>query len=327
MKEWHKAVIVSLVLMWIFLSMVYGSFNPMEWSIVNRPSGQPPGGTPPTTEVAGMFDVKVVGYNTLDLASSLTLGTNYNCFWYANRGGWMLLGSGSATIEVTPQDLGYVYAVVKIPAGQSYYVDAAQTKQMNPRVASVSYEDVDNDGYKEFTFRFSMADIPKPGSGNPTVTFYPYFLAYEKPAISAPADITGVGTAAVDKYIEWYLSFTNTKKAYGIVKVEFAINTTDTTKIQLSQMNIPGVGYLTGDQFGAPYKGTSSLTWTYTIGANLYQADYIKYGSNQLNKFDFTTKVKCQLAAGDTIQATITIYGITVTGTLETITDTVNISA
>ena len=57
------------------------------------------------------------------------------------------------------------------------------------------------------------------------------------------------------------------------------------------------------------------------------QAAYIKYGQNQLNKFEFTTELQTQLESGDVLTFTITIYGFTSSGTLTTITDTVNLSA
>ncbi|MEM2512735.1 MAG: hypothetical protein QXU81_00220 [Candidatus Bathyarchaeia archaeon] len=283
------------------------------------------------TDAVGIFDINVIGYNSLDITSPLSLGTNFVCNVFAYRsGGWLMLGgfaNGKTSVELTSQDSGCAYIVVEVPSGQSYYVDWATTKAQNPRVVSVLYEDPDNDGYKEFVFKLDMKNIPKPASGNPAVYFYPYFLQYQRPSINSPPDITGVGTARAVKYIEWYLTFTNEKRAWAISKVEISVNTTDTTKITLSRANIPGVGYLSGDAFGTPVKGTNSLTWTCNIGNNLYSANYIKLGSNQLNKFDFTVQIECQLSAGDRISVTLTIYGFTTTGTLETIADTVVVAA
>jgi len=322
-----KAVIASVLVVWLMLSLVFGSFNPIDWSLVKDRNGEEGN----AQDAVGVFEISVVGYDSLDITSSLTLGTNFNCYVFANRaGGWIMLGGfsgGTATIELTPQDYGYAYIVVEIPSGQSYYVDFATTKLQNPRVVSVLYDDPDGDGYKEFIFKVDMKNIPKPASGNPKIYFYPYFLAYQKPSLNSPADISGIGTAAVTKYIEWYVSFSSEKKAWALAKVEISINTTDTTKITLNRVNIPGVGYLTGDAFGTPVKGTNSLTWTYNTGSNLYEANYIKYGSNQLNKFEFTTQIECQLDAGDIIAITITLYGFTTTGTLETLTDTVVLAA
>jgi len=328
-----KLFIVGLIFVWVVGSLFLGEWNPLLWSqrIQQIQGGQPSHGpiTPaPSYGAVGVFDVETVAYNSLDISSQLAAGTNYNIYWFANRGGWLMLGSGASTsIELVSQDAGYAYAVVEVPSGQNYYVDWSETMAKNPRVVSVDYADPDNDGYKEFMFKVSFANVPKPASGNPKIYFYPYFLAYEKPTLSSPADITGIGTALTTKYIEWYVSFTNVKKGFAIVKVEFTLNTTDTSKLTIKQVNIPPMGVVSGDQFGTPLKGTSTLTWTYSFASNLRDAQYIKYGANQLNKFDFTTQVECQLVTGDKLGLTITIYGLTPSGTLTTLTDTVGLAA
>ena len=328
MKDSTKAFFGAIIIFYLILAFVFGSFNPLTWrlSVMNTSNNQNQNNQ--SNVALGTFDMHSKGCNSLDIAASLVEGTDYYLYWFGKRpGGWIQLGKGDATVELTDADQGYIYAVVEVPSGVNYYVDFARTQLNNPRVASVSYEDVDNDGYKEFVFQIDMSNVPKPASGNPSIYFYPYFLAYQKPTINSPSDISSIGTAAATEYVEWYLTFANEKKAYGIIKVELSVNTTDTTKVQLSRMNIPGIGYLTGDQFGTPYKGTNSLTWTYEIGSNLYEANYITYGTNQLDKFEFTTELTCQLASGDHIQATITIYGITPAGVMETITDSVVLSA
>jgi len=326
MSDTEKMLIIVVLFLGIVIMAQAGVFNKLFQEIAPSP--------PPGTEgekAVGVFDIKVVGYNSLDITSTLTLGTNYACYVFGYRpGGWLMLGSfsnGVATVELTSQDNGYVYIVVEVPSGQQYYVDAATTKAQNPRVVSVLYEDPDNDGYKEFIFKFDMRNIPKPASGNPTIYFYPYFLAYQKPNINSPPDITGVGTARVTKYIEWYLSFANEKKAWAIVKIEISVNTTDTTKMTINRLNVAGYGVLTGDSFGAPIRGTNSLTWSATLGNNLLDAYFLKYGANQLNKFDFTFQADFQLASSDVLAVTLTIYGLGPNGVLETRTDTVLISA
>jgi hypothetical protein len=274
-----------------------------------------------------MFDMHTKGYNTLDMSASLEEDSEYNCYWYVNRAGWMNIGKGDVTIELTAQDAGSVWAVVTIPSGQSYYVDAASTQAKNARVQAVQFVDVNNDGYKEFAFKVDMTNIPKPASGNPGIYFYPYLLAYQKPTLNSPAAITSIGTAPKSKYVQWAATFTSVAHSWAIVKVELAVNTTDTTKIQIQHVNVPSVGYLTGDQFGTPLKGTSSLTWGYVVGSNLQDAAYIQYGTNQLNKFDFTTQVLCTFASGDKVGLTLTVYGLTTTGALESITSTVGLAA
>jgi len=322
MKESTRNLLIIVVLLYVIASLAFGSFNPAQWSIFQREQGYAP-----PVGVVGMFDVATKGYNTLDISSVLAENTAFHCYWYAYRGGWLMLGKGDATIELTEVDGGYVFAAVKVPSGQSYYVDWSETKAKNPRVEAVTYEDPDADGYKDFVFKVNMGNIPKPATGNPKIYFYPYFLAYEKPSIYAPADITGIGTAKVTKYVEWYVYFANVKKAFAITKVELSLNTTDTTKVTLQSVAVPGIGSVTGDMFGTPLKGVDSLTWTYSIGSNLYNANYIKYGSNTLNKFYFTTQIECQMGSSDVLELAVTIYGLTDSGTLTTLTDTVLLKA
>jgi hypothetical protein len=317
MKEGTRNLIIVIAIIYILLSLALGSFNPTQWNLQNR------GGNVTPTGAVGMFDVHTKGYDTLDISSVLVENTAYDLHWYAYRGGWILLGKGDATIELTDVDGGYVFASVQQHSGQSYYVDWAETKAKNPRVESVSFEDPDGDGYKQMLFKVNMGNIPKPATGNPSLYFYPYLLAYEKPTLNQPSDITGIGGSLVTKYIEWYVYFANVKKGFAITKVELTVNTTDTTKVKLDSVAVPNLGSVTGDMFGTPLRGTNSLTWSYSFGSNLYNCNFIKYGSNTLNKFYFTTQIDCLLASGDVLQLDITIYGLTTTGTLTTLTDSV----
>jgi hypothetical protein len=316
MKEGTRNLIIVIIAIYVMVSLALGSFNPTQWNLQR-------GGVTTPTGAVGMFDVRTKGYDTLDISSVLSENTAYDLHWYAYRGGWILLGKGDATIELTDVDGGYVFASVQPHTGASYYVDWSETKAKNPRVESVTFEDPDGDGYKQMLFKINMGNIPKPATGNPSFYFYPYLLAYEKPTLYTPSDITGIGGNLVTKYIEWYVYFANVKKGFAITKVELTINTTDTTKVKLDSVAIPGLGSVTGDMFGTPLRGTNSLTWSYSFGSNLYNCVFIKYGSNTLNKFYFTTQIDCLLASGDLLQMDITIYGLTTSGTLTTLTDSV----
>ena len=293
---------------------------------------QPSKPTAPATPAApGVYAGAIALYQKcfdgFDVATTYTHGTNYNVYWFVNRAGsWIQLASGDATVELTEVDGGYVYALVSVPAGQSFYVDYQSTQQKNFRVQNVLYQDITNDGVKDFVFRIWVGDVPRPSSGNPQYTFYPYLRAYQKPSINTPADQTGIGTAASARFIEWYLSFTNTKKSFIITKVVISFNTTDVTKIDLDNVNIPGLGFVSGSQFSYT-RLANSIEYTYTIGSDLSNGLWLNYGANQLNKFPFDTKVTTHFASGDVIAATITIYGLTPTGTLTTITDTVVLAA
>lgn len=275
---------------------------------------------------AGPLSVYETCYDGFDIATTYTHGTNYNCYWLFNRGaGWIQVGSGDTTVEITRNDNGYLYALVSIPSGQNYYVDYAQILAKNSRVQSIIYEDVTNDGINDFVFKIYVGDIPIPEASNPQFTFFPYLRAYQAPSLNSPSDQTGIGTAQSDIFIEWYLSFSNTKKSFQLVKVELTFNTTDISKLTLDYVNIPGLGTVDGSQF-AYNKLSSSTEYTYTIGSDLSNGLWINYGTNQLNKFPFDTKLITNFSSGDQIGVTLTLYGLTPTGKLTTITDTVGLA-
>jgi len=318
MEKNMRNLLIGVAIVYLLVAAYGGNLDPRQWPWFQTvPTG--------VEYPSGMFDMKTKGFNSLDIATGYTVGTDYDCYWYANRNGWVLLGSGEQTIEVTQQDTGFIYAVVEKHSGTTYYVDFTETKLKNARVALVSYSDPDNDGYNEFIFKFSMADISKPASGNPSVYFYAYLLPYEKPSINSPADISSIGTAKVTKYIEWYMSFTTQKKAWTISKVELIFNTSDTTKITLKHLNIPSVAYLSGSAFTTTTSSTE-FKLTYEVGTTLFTCSYLKYGVNQLNKFELTTELELSLATGDKITAQIKVYALTSAGALETLTDIVQLN-
>ena len=80
----------------------------------------------------------MAAFDSLDIATTRTIGTNVNVYWYAVRSGSrVLFGSGDAVdINVEEQDRNVIYAVVSVPSGQNYYVDYQKIQAINSRVQS-----------------------------------------------------------------------------------------------------------------------------------------------------------------------------------------------
>ena len=315
MKQWQKSVAAVgalAVIIFALFAAYMGSANPKDWGNGN---GKPQATNPPEQILTNQrLDMKDSGSNSLDSTATLTGDTNYALTYFAYRNShYQKLGTsstGAATIEVQDQDNGMIWCVVKPRSGQNFYVDAATTQAQNDRVQQWVYKDIDGDGAKEFAFQFSVASIEKPIGSNAYVYFYPYFIAYQKPSLSSPSDITSIGTAQVTEYLEWYASFANVKKGYAITKVELVLNTTDTSIISLANMNIPGLGMLSADEF-ATFRGDTSYTYTWQASPyNLGGANLLTLGTNQLNKFQFTTQLDCTLATSGVYTATLNIYGV-----------------
>ena len=270
-------------------------------------------GTTPTTVTKGIVTTDTAGFDSLDIATSRTIGTNVNVYWYANRGGqWILLGSGDAAdINAEQQDNNVIYAVVSVPSGQAFYVDYQKIISMNSRAQSVEYKDIDGDNVKEFVFRLNIADVPfATGTGKYSLPcFNVYLLSYDSSHSLASPDNIVAGTSKVTKYVEWYSEMAAEKKALALCKVVLVANTSNLEEITLKKLNIPSIGYLDGSSFEQSVL-SDEIRWTYTVSNTLYGADYIKLPVNSLNKFEFTTTLEVDLAS-DNIQVTLYVYYLT----------------
>ena len=322
-KSSNAWIAVLLIFLVIFGFGVYTN-----WTFKLQQAGQPTP-TPTGAAPAGTFTMRTTVYDTLDVATNRTLGTDVKVYWYAYRNGWVLLGSGdNVNIEIEDRDGGYIYVVCE--TSSSYYLDYAKTQSMNSRVKSVTYEDVDGDSVKEWVFKYSMWNIPPAASGYPQTTFYAYLLTYDAsfafPTGGQPSDVTSIGTATVTKYIPWYMSASAEKKGVAVSKIELKVNSTSTSKWDLKNVNVPGVGYLSGSSFQQQILETYTV-YTYVVGSNLKDAVYWQLPANVNNKFDLTVGIEFHLSTGDVLQWTLTVYQLTPSETSITDADSVITSA
>jgi len=115
LKPWAKAVLaVVLVLLVAYaaISADMGSVNPRDWFSLAQQSTSSTSSTGlSATPAPGSYtqiDMNDRGYDTLNLAASLTDDTNYQINYYAlsSTGNYMLLGtgtSGAATLKLLHQ--------------------------------------------------------------------------------------------------------------------------------------------------------------------------------------------------------------------------------
>jgi hypothetical protein len=326
-----KYLIGLLVIGMVFFANQAGYLGP-KLQIPGLTVTQPPTTPPVTAYTKGIVTTDVNAYDSLNIATARIVGTDVNVYWYAYRTAWVLLGSGDAVdINVEDQDRSTIFAVASVPSGKDYYIDYAKMSMMNSRIRGVEYKDIDGDNVKEFVFRYDIADIPyASGTGKyslPSVNAYllTYDDSFAWPAAGKPADITGVGEAKVTKYLEWYVSLSAEKTALALSKVVLKVNTSDTSKVALKKLNIPGIGYMDGSSFTQDILSTETK-WTYTISTMLLNADYIKLPVNTMNKFELTTTVEVDLATDDVLTFTLTLYYFDATESLQSTSDAVNVS-
>jgi len=256
----------------------------------------------------GMFNVRTAAHDTLAPATALTLATNVNIYWYSKRGTtWIYHDvNDNKYVDLTPEDNGYMYMAVAIPASQNYYVDADKITTTNSYVEQVQYIDVDSDTVKEFVFKFDMKGHSIPSSGYPVIWFHGHCWAYDNAftGLNTPAALTSIGGTTVTKWINWQLSFSAVAKAAALSKVELRSNITDTSKCKLQQIEIPGRGFL--DASNLILEETASwYRYTYTYGNTFDTAYYLNCPTGHLNQFDMDVKLEFTLG---TSNMTWTLY-------------------
>lgn len=278
--------------------------------------------------------------------------TDYSVGWYALRQGtWVLLGTcGSVAtptqVQLTAQDGGYLYAAVSTLTGCNSstlcYPVPSKTSTLQPQVVGTSWQSPPANGVNQFVFKYSMFGIPAPATGYPQTTFTAYLATYGGASsgysLNAPAAITGIGTASANKFISWYATFTTVNRAVTFTQIDLTFNITDTTKVNLVNMNVPGVGLVSGSAFQLSVLGGSITTssdnmrfrWQVNTDPNeiptqstpdirdLESAIFALYGLNQLNQFAYTTQLTMNLASGDKINCKLTVYMLTPSLTLTT---------
>jgi len=333
-----------IVLALIAIACVFGYYNnyfagmgaPAPGAQLPPTTTTTPSGAPTNLELGyGTFTVKDVARNSLDISTSLTIGTNCNHNWYVFRaGGWILVGASGGTtgttVELEPQDNGFIYLVSSIPSAQAYFTDPSKTVAMNSRVVSAEFVDVTGDTVPEFAFKYDMKNIPPAASGYPSTTITGYYLADDSGSAAFPsggqaADITGVGETKVTKYLSWYFGLSAEKKASCVYKVELKANNTDAAKCKLLNMQVPTIGYVSGTAFDYQKTDTYQI-WTYAFGTDLGNAHYWELPANHQNKFDLSTAIELTLATNDTLQWTMTLYQLSAAQTTVTDADSADTS-
>jgi hypothetical protein len=116
------------------------------------------------------------------------------------------------------------------------------------------------------------------------------------------------------------------KKGVAVYKIELKVNSTDTSKWDLKNVNVPGIGYLSGSNFQEQIL-ENYVIYTYIIGSDLKNAVYWQLPANTNNKFDLTVGIEFRLASGDKLNWTLTVYQLTPSETSITDADSVLTSA
>jgi len=272
--------------------------------------------TPTGDDFAGQLSTVVNARNQLDNAQERVEGTNQVTTWYdsPDERQWNTLGTGNDIITITRSMNSIVYSGVQIPAGQNFYVSASGTADpsLNPRIIDFGFDDLTNDGIREFWFKWDLTDLPRPIAGQDSSTLPAKINTYTYDgalALTNPTgNVTGVGTGSgqnVFLRVKQNLSETTASAQF---KYTLVFDNTDDGKWDtgLSTVTIPNLGTVSLDNFDKTRTSISTI-YEWTEGNLLIDANFVTVGQNANTELDNTLKIVTNLATSDELVITYTI--------------------
>lgn len=278
----------------------------------------------------GTFQAQVIGEDSADPNTAYTVGAGQDFYvnWYSCSGAMDQYGNKVYSRMLTEianptstQDLldmraeygGYVYAAIHIPSGKYFYVDYTKMMQ-DPYLAGYQFLDIDNSGQQSFVFQYNMQNHYIPNQGFPVITFKVYLMEFDTGfgagsiGLQAPANNLTTGASQIDMVAKWYYNVTSAKKYIGIYEIELKINTTDLTKVNLKNMEIPGRGQVAVASF-TKWQTATDIRYSLTFSqSNYFGALYEGLLPNAAdNEFDMYATLSFTLPS-DHVSLTLTLY-------------------
>ncbi len=330
-------VIIALVLVFS------GVIDPSSLTLGRDQGGvqEPPTQPTPTTGTifTGQLLIGVTHRDALDNSESRTEGTNITTVFYKSNDAVVFnsIGTASTTAgntQAVTVDAGMnsvVWVSPQVQSGQAYFIapNAISDPNLNPRVLDFLFVDVTADGQKEWIFKIDLRDMPAPVAGQTGSTFFFNILSYDDGAstLSAPADITGVGTTAgTQTFIRWEQTV-GQETSDPVYEYEIQINGTDTAKWDRGRsiLSAPNLGDLSLSDFAESQDGTNT-TYKFTLGSTLEKANYVTTPQNGNAVHPIPFKIVTNFASADVFTIQLTLRSMTSAQGTASVSDTVQMT-
>ncbi len=296
-------IILGVIIVALVVGMGTGVIN------LQNLIGQPLGGVPqpqPTTvagteSFSGELDVIIQHFDTLNNSFNYQEGIARDIvtvFYKSSDGiqfssiGEGVQGIGGASrVTITPDMNSILYATVGVaPTPTQIYSDPVNTQLANDRITDFSFEDVTNDGTKEWLYRIDLHGIVPPiaGQGASTLSFLTNSYNVGFPiTLNAPANITSVPqTTGVVNFIRWEMTVPQgtatpqTEYTIRIVGTDDDVETEDWNRGQ-SNLDIPNIGMVSLSDFDE-FINPNNILYQFKVGdsSNFANANYVTSAQN-----------------------------------------------
>ncbi len=319
--------------------------------------GAPSGGVPQQvvttiagTAFSGELDVLLRHANSLDNSDQFQEGANsdiHTVFYKSLDGvqfssiGEGALGTGGASrVTITPDMNSFLYATINVAGMSQLYSDPEFTQITNNRITEFTFEDVTNNGVKEWLYKISLRGISVPIAGQDasslSIIDQTWIMAFPV-TINSPANIPNVGSdAGTVTFIRWELT---TPQGTATAQTEYTIQIdkvggqagTEFWDVGLSTLEIPNIGIKSLTEFDEQLLSATETLYKFKVGdtADFANANYVITPQNSNNVLPIPAKIVTSLsdnAQNDNLDVTLTIKWLDQRGSsLTPITDTVRL--
>ncbi len=306
--------------------------NPI--SIIQSPTGG--GVSAPTVPYhsppyRGQLDIEIQHRDSLDLTEDRTEGEDLLTTFYKklNDGRYVTMGSGDfSAVHVNSDNL--LYFTVQPLRGSDLYVSPMRMadNNLNPRIIHFDYVDVTQDGISEWIFAVDISGLPMPisGMGAPRITLFTLSYDEGNMFLNSPSDFKVYHENSINN-IRWEIEIPP-EQAVAINKVELIFDTTDSAIINEgnSWIRIPYIDNLELTEMDKTITA-NSMIYSFEIGSDLANADYISTEANADPSHDMTARIHVYLEEGDELGVTLKIRAITTEESFYSISDKVTLIA
>ena len=332
-------IVLGVVIVGVIFALAFGG------SFQGLTVGQGNGGIPSaidstpagTQEFSGQLTVNVIHRDALDNAEARIEGTNLVTTYYKSSDeiSFATIGSGTGNqITITPDMNSIMYVGSTVPSGQQFFVAPQSTadQALNPRIVDFFFQDINNDGLKEWVFQMDLRSMDAPTAGQTSSTISLFINSFDVGTftLNAPADITGIGTGSGQQnFVRWEITQPQ-ETASAQFEYELRIDNIEDQKWDrsLSNLDMPNIGVKSLTEFDEQLT-SSEIVYRFKVGTGTAQfdsANYVATPQNGNEVIPSALRFVTNLAGSDDIAITYNIKSLSATGgTNPTVTDTVQI--
>lgn len=274
----------------------------------------------------GSVDIEISHRNALDTTEARVEGKDLVTTFYKKLSNdqYMLMGSGDFKgLHVNDYTLFFTVE----SNSSSLYVSPMHTADtnLNPRILSFDFFDIDNDHESEWVFEYDITGISKVQNA-PSFAIYTMSIDEGQGLLTSPSDIDIYPNNSINN-INWELIIPE-EKGIAISRVSIIFDKTDSSLFneQNSYIRVPYIDNLELYEMNKIVK-SSEIVYSYEFDKDLGNSGYIFTNRNEFDHHDMSARIHTYLSESKNLGVTLEVRFINPDRSYSIISDKVNLHA